>query len=531
MPQRLIVCCDGTWLGPDVASVSNVRRVYNALMPTDVNGVPQLSHYEPGAGTEGGVLRRLLGAGFAVGLSNDVLDAYQWLSAAYRPGDSVALFGFSRGAYTARSLAGLIAASGLIDIGAYDAPTAGRHLTRAHLHYRAGDSGRRWRKGLRFRFDPDDEAAFPVDFIGVWDTVGARGIPGNLAGIGLLTPARGLRFHDVRLNRHVKHARHALALDEPRRPFTATLWEPAEAHQDVEQRWFPGSHMDVGGGHRRAGLSDGALKWMVEEAEKTVGLRFSQYALSQIRPDPADVLHDDHRGVSGAVPFLAEPVLGTLEQVVWQSRPRAVPPVLPAGNSVQPLPPTQTLDPSVRERQQRQPITGGSYRPTRVLTPGDTATVEIHARDLWNDTGLHLEPGSYTFRAEGQWLAAWTWSDPGGVRGLRRFEPTALPRRIGDVIDQGVRVYRALTGQREATVVGASREVDLPWMYLVGYVANDAERVRGVPGGKGHERIPIGRGTTHEVKRPGYFYAYANDAWGFYGSHRGSVRLTVVRKS
>ncbi|MGI5466236.1 DUF2235 domain-containing protein [Streptomyces sp. CA-132043] len=251
VPQRLVVCCDGTWFDPSMASVSNVRRLHNALRATDADGSPQRSHYEPGVGTEGGVLRRLLGGALGAGLSQDILDAYQWLVTAYRPGDAIALFGFSRGAYTARSLAGLITASGLIDIGGLDASTVGRHVRRAYVHYRAREEGRRWRTGLRFGFDPDDAAAMPVDFIGVWDTVGSLGIPNYLAGINLLVPARRLEFrHNVRLNPHIKHARHAVAMDERRRPFTPTLWDntAADHDQDIEQRFFPGSHMDVGGG-------------------------------------------------------------------------------------------------------------------------------------------------------------------------------------------------------------------------------------------------------------------------------------------
>lgn len=532
MLQRLVVCCDGTWFDPSMTSVSNVRRLYNALLPVDTDGVPQRRHYEPGVGTEGGMLRRLLGGAVGAGLSQDILDAYQWLATTYQPGDTIALFGFSRGAYTARSLAGLITASGLIDIDELDASTAGQHVRRAYTHYRAREDNRRWRAGLRFRFDPDNAPAMPVAFIGVWDTVGSLGIPNHLAGLNLLVPARRLEFrHNVTLSPHIKHARHALAMDERRRPFTPTLWEDTAAGQDIEQRWFPGSHMDVGGGHLRTGLSDGALQWMADEAAKTAGLRFNQHSLSQITPDPADVQHDDNRGVFGVVPLLTEPLLDTLLQILWQPRPRAVPPVLPADSAGPAMTAPQTLDPSARKRQEQQPISSGPYRPSRVLQPGETAGVEIFARELWNDTGLYLEPGSYTFRAMGQWLDGWIWSGPDGTTGWDRFRPTSLLRHVGTLIGQGVRLYRSVARQQEATALGGPREVDLPWMYLVGYVANEAEFTPGAPGNRGHERIPLGGNATHYVKQPGYFYAYGNDAWGFYGNNRGSIHLTVTRNS
>ncbi|MEV5085895.1 DUF2235 domain-containing protein, partial [Streptomyces sp. NPDC056159] len=121
--RYLIVCCDGTWNSPDQESVTNVRRLFNALDKTDPS--KQLSYYVPGVGTEGGVVSRLADGGFGVGLgfgpgrslAANVLEGYHWLITNYQPVDYIALFGFSRGAYTARSLAGLIAMCGLTRCG------------------------------------------------------------------------------------------------------------------------------------------------------------------------------------------------------------------------------------------------------------------------------------------------------------------------------------------------------------------------------------------------------------------------------
>src|SRR5690606_17419823 len=110
--RQLIVCCDGTWNTAEDRTITNVRRLYNALAEKDENDNPQLAYYQPGVGT---VRNRLLGGATGFGLSRNVMDAYLWLTTRYEPGDRIALFGFSRGAYTARSLAGMISACGLID--------------------------------------------------------------------------------------------------------------------------------------------------------------------------------------------------------------------------------------------------------------------------------------------------------------------------------------------------------------------------------------------------------------------------------
>ncbi|MGI5466235.1 hypothetical protein [Streptomyces sp. CA-132043] len=279
-------------------------------------------------------------------------------------------------------------------------------------------------------------------------------------------------------------------------------------------------------------MSDRALQWMIQEAEEAVGLGFSPHALRQVSPDPADIQHDDNRGIFGVVPLLTEPVLDTVLQVVWQLRPRAVPPVVPSADSARPsVPGPWTLDESVRQRQVQQPITSGPYRPTHILQPGETTTVEVFARELWNDTGLYLHPGTYTFRATGRWLDGWIWSGPDGTTGWAQLHPAVALRHAGTLIGQGVRLYRSVTHQDEATAPGAPREVDLPWMHLVGCVANDARHLQDAPGGRGHDRIPVGSHATHRLEQPGYFYAYANDAWGFYGNNRGSVFLTISRDS
>jgi hypothetical protein len=517
--RHLVVCCDGTWNTPDQESVTNVKRLYDALDDTKND---QFSYYAPGVGTEGGLLARLTGGSFGVGIDGKIMGAYDWLTTTYQPGDRIALFGFSRGAYTVRSLAGMIAACGLIDTTSLDAQETGRQIERVYRkrYTQGGNADRGWREGLTFRYDPDNAEQIPVQFIGVWDTVGALGIPDNMSWLNPLDPSAPHTFHDVKLNPHVPHARHAVAMDERRRAFTPTLWSKPARGQDVKQKWFPGSHMDVGGGHLERGLSDGALQWMIDEAGDAAQLAFHKTTLDQVRADPLDVLHDDNRGLlDPLLQLVLEPVIESRTELIWDMRPRAVPLVDPHASQ-------DELDQSVYERQAKVPITSGPYRPTRVLKPGRSETVEVFAAEPWNETGLYLRTGDYTFAAEGEWLDRDIWSGPGGTKGAGRFSLTALPRTMASAIGEVEKLYRRVSGRKEAYFPMVRREVDLPWMSLVGVVANDAIPVNGM---KAHERIAIGDREKYHVTKDGYLYAFANDAWGFYGNNHGSVRLTVTR--
>ncbi|MGZ4665991.1 MAG: DUF2235 domain-containing protein [Frankiaceae bacterium] len=525
--RQLIVCCDGTWCTPEQPSVSNVKRLFDALADKDGENNDQLRHYAPGVGTEGDILARLRGGATAFDLDGKILGAYHWLITNYQPGDRIALFGFSRGAYTVRSLAGMIAACGLIDTTKLDAKQTGHRIVQVYRErYQTGSNDdRRWREGLTFSYDPDNAEQIPIHFIGVWDTVGALGIPNNLSWFDPLNPSAPNTFHDVTLNPNVPHARHAIATDERRRPFTPTLWSEPAPGQDVQQRWFPGSHMDVGGGHLERGLSDGALEWMIDEAADAAQLAFHKTTLGQVRPDPLDLLHDDNNillAPAHQLQPLLEARFASLTQFVWDMRPRAVPIVDSKASR-------NELDKSVYERQEKVPITSGPYRPTRVLMPRESAEVEVLAAEPWNDTGLYLHAGDYTFTAVGEWLDHDIWSGPDGSASAHVLNGGALVRTlVGGAVSATANLYRRATGQKEASFPMERRIKDLPWMSLVGIVANDAVVVNGE---KAHERIAICDRQTHSVVKDGYFYAFANDAWGFYSNNHGSVRLTVTRVS
>jgi hypothetical protein len=183
-----------------------------------------------------------------------------------------------------------------------------------------------------------------------------------------------------------------VSIDEMRGPFRPTLWRDIPAEQDVRQVWFPGDHCDVGGGHRKKALSDGALDWMMREATAAIGLEFDRARIPGFAPDPTGELH----GLPGG------PVGAALE-VAMQPRPRAAP-------RIDRQHPEDDVDASAYERQQ---ATG--YRATRTLAaPGDTARITVPADRAWTETGLYLAPGTYRFRATGEWRSFTERTGPDG---------------------------------------------------------------------------------------------------------------------
>jgi Uncharacterized alpha/beta hydrolase domain (DUF2235) len=504
--HRLVVCCDGTW--QDMIADSNVCRLTKAYVPAAGD---QPAHYVRGVGTTGFAVAKLQAAVTAAGLDGSLLDGYGWLVEHFRPGDRIALFGFSRGAYAARSLAGMIGRVGLVDGSDLDADGRAAAVGRAYSRYRAlrdlpvDDT---WSAGLRFAYTAGDDD-IPIDFIGVWDTVGALGIPAYIGVPDFQHSRTRYEFLDVELNPRIPHARHAVALDEMRGPFRPTLWSDPAAGQDMRQVWFPGDHCDVGGGHAEKQLSDAALEWMTQEAAAAVGLTFDLAQVDDFDPSPEGRAHGVADGLKGAV-----------LEIGYQPRPRAVPRVDDAR-------PDSTVSDSARERQRR---TG--YRTTVTLAVGDTMTVTVEADRAWTDTGLYLEVGEYKFSASGRWSSALNSSGPDGEAGFLHLSG-GLFSSIVDRIEGGV---RTVLNNKEAELVGTRRDNDLPWMSLVGRVGNEVTvpikgarppvpTIEVLP----DERLPLGAACTMSVQRPGYLYAYPNDALGFYGNNSGAVRMTVTR--
>ena len=285
MSRRLIVCADGTWNTKDQEdeghlAPTNVVKMYEAIRrrPVADDNVPQIAYYHPGVGTKPNLLERgaveaakllhihsvnrnIFEGATGEGVDRNIKECYHWLVTNYRPGDEVYLFGFSRGAYTVRSLAGLIRNSGILTDYNTDLIDEGFELYRDRSPDTAPDSqqSRTFRKTFAHEAD--------ITCIGVWDTVGAMGIPLHI--FEWLNEER-FGFHDVTLGSHIRHAYHALAIDEHRKPFAPALWTqaPDAKNQVLEQTWFPGAHCNVGGGYADCGLSDNTFLWMAERASR-----------------------------------------------------------------------------------------------------------------------------------------------------------------------------------------------------------------------------------------------------------------------
>lgn len=299
--RRLILCMDGTWNEPDKASSdydvrrpTNIVKIARAVKPVDDKGISQIVYYDEGVGTHNRT-DKILGGLSGIGIVDNILEAYRFLVHNFQPGDEIYLFGFSRGAFTARSLSGLINAIGLLPKNnAYWLPE-GYELYRKQ----ANDN-----KLTNYRNEynsviPDIEA------ICVWDTVGALGIP-----LGFIQELsrRKYAFHDTELSANVKNGFHALAIDEKREAFKPTLWsKKAHNSQIMEQMWFSGVHSGIGGSYRNDGLANCTLNWMVEMLTP-LGLQFDKKYLSFFKSNPLGPMYESRKGMYRLLPKHIRPM-------------------------------------------------------------------------------------------------------------------------------------------------------------------------------------------------------------------------------
>lgn len=260
--KRIVTCFDGTWNKPaDEASSTNqqvetnVRRFYESVTDRAADGAQQLKWYDQGVGTNW--YDRFIGGAIGAGLEMNIVQGYEFLAENYEDGDEVYVLGFSRGAYTARSLVGMIRNCGLIlpkHLGLRVAMAYGIYRTR-------GDDVDSFTAKL-FRSSFCRE--IKIKFVGVWDTVGALGIPLDVLKV---LNMKFYEFHDTKLSKIVENACHAIAVDEHRGEYDVCLWNPDTAPQEkLEQRWFAGAHCDVGGGYPDRRLSDVTLRWIQDKA-------------------------------------------------------------------------------------------------------------------------------------------------------------------------------------------------------------------------------------------------------------------------
>ena len=314
----LVFCGDGSWAGPDrddlpntASPPGNVFRIFASLAGRDDplglllrdeqerSAAGQVAKFLRCTGDPGNPLPAMLGGGKEAFALARIIRGYTFLSRNYVPGDRIFLVGFSRGAYTARALAGLIAARGLLDAAVQDRRHAYRLAAAVWHDWRREVGGRAyWRNGLAdlvrdlpgFVSAPATEArvAAPVEAVAVWETVGQLGIPDYW---GMTSREDVFRFADIVLPANVQYGFHVLGIDERRADFAPTWWEPDPR---IIQCLVPGSHEDAGGGYpmvnNESGLSDASFAWMRDHLA-AIGLEFAPAPPFDIAPDCYGTAH------------------------------------------------------------------------------------------------------------------------------------------------------------------------------------------------------------------------------------------------
>ena len=570
-PKRLVIFCDGTWNDLRMPHLTNVARLAKCVKPTgglDVGSersveVPQVVYYDEGVGVSDGVSRladalvRIEGGALGRGLDVKIEKAYRFVVLNYNPGDEIFIFGFSRGAYTARSLCGLIRNCGVLRRTKFECTPQAMAL------YRSGESpssdvsqkfrrdnshpviagsedytdedrriidAYRKNKGLNpeLQIVPPEirRRGFHIRYLGVWDTVGSLGVPVKFKLLHDLTSRKYL-FHDETASSLIESLRHAVALDEDRASFDSTpvgnvhelnqLWAAAEPDLQVDhpqgsgfvsypdrpyqQRWFPGDHGAVGGGNAELGLSSAALLWVAEGAT-SAGLELDQTSGSEL----------------AAAALVAQPCANWRINKDGSARPPNAKDLIGEVSGYKRRLGPMTLDEiheGARERWRRDP----TYRPSGMLrfrgmpeleeakatSARLISTVNVRARLRWVDTGVDVEPGqTLALNAKGLWFDFYIPCSANGYAAGLFYRLRRLPRVVDD------QRYFRLMG-RIGDAAGPPR-IDTPLD-------------PGTPNGT----FRIGTKADYRVLRAGRLYVFANDGPGQYGNNWGRIRLTIRR--
>ncbi len=318
---QIAIFCDGTWNNASIKQPTHVHR----MARTAGAALGPKAKYFAGVGTGrrqvsrlGKLINRIGGGAFGWGLNGNITECYAWLCRNYVPGDKIYLFGFSRGAYTARSLAGMIRKCGVMDdvtdetlaraVALYRKPGAANHPDALHIleerrvlspRFATSAADLDWRAVTPQNGGRDSSIRINITYLGVWDTVGALGVPTPLFGpLARLLNSR-YTFHDTDLSSMVKSARHAVALDERRTFYKPALWDNLEQsrkgkglnrgdrspQRPYQQVWFTGTHAIVGGSSRARPLAAAPLEWVAQGAIDA-GLGMPLQGLSDVPSDP-----------------------------------------------------------------------------------------------------------------------------------------------------------------------------------------------------------------------------------------------------
>ena len=289
MQKRIVICADGTWNRPEKNLKkdfpTNVLKLARAIKPVGKDTIPQQVFYDWGVGS---YYDSVIGGATGRGLNKNIMDDYRYIVQNFDPGDELFLFGFSRGAYTIRCLCGLINNCGIIK--RQDASL----IQKAFNHYKRNGAAYapEGEQSIKFREKHSYESR-EIKFVGVWDTVGAMGIP--ISFLGLFDDKD--EFYDTKIGKNIRIARHAMAIDEHREDFVPTIWKHRQ-NMDLKQVWFAGAHADIGGSYKSdkngAVLADNALGWIINEARDS-GLTIEKHLKPMVSKSPMAKIHNSRR--------------------------------------------------------------------------------------------------------------------------------------------------------------------------------------------------------------------------------------------
>ncbi|KAJ5150871.1 uncharacterized protein N7482_010123 [Penicillium canariense] len=467
--KRIILCADGTWLASDQGGTeepSNVARIARMIANdgTDADGkiVPQIVSYHSGLGAGELPLEKTISGSFSGegsigwGLDTQVCEIYEFVSDNYSPGDEIFFFGFSRGAFTVRSVVGLISDVGVL---------SSQHMSyfaEMWKAYRENTNGEPFSKTVWYQQHKDmlrlEDVRIKV--VGVWDTVGSLGIPEwplvNLASKVGIALNKKYEFHNTKVSKNVDLAFQALAIDERRLTFPPTLWhKTANAPaKELQQCWFPGVHGDIGGGAKNREITDIAFAWMVDNLsgmlafeEVVVDDLIQQHQDARAKRISADHLGDNSWGCGPIVSNFAG-VEGAFFRVLGvQDR--------TPGN----YPPTQGQQPETRDTNEsfhpivrvRKTILTSQYRPaalTGYTFERPKGPQGARAGWYWDKKGMAPAIPEFVLRPEKKLLVA----NGTGYAYRDSLSRTMCPEHLLVDLDQDNGVADSLTTKRNGRV-------------------------------------------------------------------------------
>ncbi len=520
MTKQIIVCMDGTWNDP--SEQTNVFRLFDLLQGETKDVAEQgpirshklcqhdqqIAFYLEGVGAHGRQ-QNVLGGALGSGLHDRVIDAYLLVSQVYQPGDKIWVFGFSRGAWSARSLAGLIAKAGILAHA--DQDDAAERAEHTWLAYKARQiSDDAW-AGI------DSQ---PIRLVGVWDTVGALGIPfaNGLQFVDDLE-RKWLDFADLTLSPKVEHGRHALAIDETRFDFIPTRWE---ARANVSQVWFAGVHADVGGGYRQRGLADLSLHWMLQQISEIGGLQ----------------LQGQHQDIQG------QPEANRHEQaddLVWKLRPRQPRQIAEHDelhDSVfvrlrkrldyrpQALRGLQACADFFRQQHEVDEVYDhdDSASHAAELMPGTSVVMQAQAQNLWNSANLRVLAGqSYEIQAQGLWSDREYQTDAEGIDSQSVIQGWFAPSRRFKQGDWGTLIAAVhADANLEHKNPNTNNAVFQFFEENINHISELDEQ---------SEMHRVGKQNSIAIQQDGYLYLFFNDVRFAYGNNRGHLTVKITRIS